>query len=371
MLAGAAAASAQTLPESSTEQQVPVLTMESLGTPAASPDAAAQAVARAALAAPVVASRPLQITLPEGGGAAAHRPASEFARYVSYGRQEGLHGTRDALALKSSVALVLDQDTSEVLFSKNADAVLPIASLTKLMTALVVVEAALPLDEVLEITEADIDTEKGSRSHLNVGTRLTRGEMLHLALMSSENRAANALGRHYPGGLGAFVDAMNRKAQGLGMRDTRYIEPTGLSSRNQSSAPDLARLVNAASAYPLIRELSTSPEHRVAVGRRTLQFRNTNGLVRSKAWDIGLQKTGYIVEAGRCLVMQASMSGRKLIMVFLDSAGKYSRIGDAERVRHWIEHDGQLPAPPKATASSGVRRAAPVARSARRKHAPT
>jgi D-alanyl-D-alanine endopeptidase (penicillin-binding protein 7) len=367
LLAGVATVSAQGLPDSTSEQQVPVLTMESLGTSTA-PDAAAQAVARAALAAPIVASRPLQINLPDAGVVSARRPISELL-HVSFGQQGGLHGTRDALALKSSVALVLDQDTSEVLFSKNADAVLPIASLTKLMTALVVVEAALPLDEVLEITDADIDTEKGSRSHLSVGTRLTRGEMLHLALMSSENRAANALGRHYPGGLGAFVEAMNRKAQTLGMQDTRYIEPTGLSSRNQSSAPDLARLVNAASAYPLIRELSTSPEHRVAVGRRTLQFRNTNGLVRSKAWDIGLQKTGYIVEAGRCLVMQASMSGRKLIMVFLDSTGKYSRIGDAERVRHWIEHDGQLPVTSKATASSGARRAAPVARSARRRHA--
>ncbi|MEY4748889.1 MAG: hypothetical protein RIQ60_1103 [Pseudomonadota bacterium] len=289
-------------------------------------------------------------------------------RGVSFGSMEGLHATRDALALKSSVALVLDQDTSEILFSKNADAVLPIASLTKLMTALVVVEAGLPLDEVLEISDADIDTEKGSRSHLRPGTRLTRGEMLHLALMSSENRAANALGRHYPGGLPAFVDAMNRKAASLGMRDTRYVEPTGLSSRNQSSAPDLARLVNAASAFALIRELSTSPEHRVAVGHRTLQFRNTNGLVRSKAWDIGLQKTGYIVEAGRCLVMQASMAGRKLIMVFLDSTGKYSRIGDAERVRHWIEHDGQLPAAAATVAPPGGRRAAAGNRSSRRKH---
>jgi D-alanyl-D-alanine endopeptidase (penicillin-binding protein 7) len=278
-------------------------------------------------------------------GATAGRRYEGPVRHVSFGQLEGLHGTRDALALKSSVALVLDQDSAEVLFSKNTDAVLPIASITKLMTALVVIEAGLPLDETLTVSEADIDTEKFSRSRLMPGTQLSRGEMLHLALMASENRAASALGRHYPGGLPAFVDAMNRKAQALGMKDTHYVEPTGLSSQNQSSAPDLARLVDAASSHALIRDLSTSPEYRVSLGKRSVQYRNTNGLVRSKAWDIGLQKTGYIVEAGRCLVMQARMAGRRLIMVFLDSAGKYSRIGDAERVRRWIESDGkQAPA---------------------------
>lgn len=259
---------------------------------------------------------------------------------LSYAQAYGLHQAPDPLDLKSSVALVIDQDTNEILFSKNSQAVLPIASITKLMTALVVVEANQSLDEVLTITEADIDTEKGSHSRLAVGTQLTRGEMLHLALMSSENRAANALGRHYPGGLPAFVEAMNRKARELGMHDTRYVEPTGLSSRNQSSARDLATLVNAAYQYSLIRELSTSPEYQVAVGRRQLQFRNTNGLVFNPTWEIGLQKTGYIVEAGRCLVMQARLAGRQLIMVFLDSAGKYSRIGDAERVRKWLLEEG-------------------------------
>jgi D-alanyl-D-alanine endopeptidase (penicillin-binding protein 7) len=268
----------------------------------------------------------------------------------SVGQITGLHQTHDTLALKSSVAYVMDQDTSEVLFSKNPEAVLPIASLTKLMTSLVVVEAKLALDEVLEVTEEDIDTEKGSRSRLAVGTRLTRMEMLHLALMASENRAANALGRHYPGGLPAFVEAMNRKATALGMADTRYVEPTGLSSNNRSSAPDLARLVKAAYNFPLIRELSTSPEHAVDLGRRTVQFRNTNGLVRNPTWDIGLQKTGYIAEAGRCLVMQAQLAGRKLILVFLDSAGKYSRLGDAERVRHWLEADGKGPSRPRTPA---------------------
>jgi D-alanyl-D-alanine endopeptidase (penicillin-binding protein 7) len=255
----------------------------------------------------------------------------------SFGQVFGLHATDDPLDLKSSVALVVDQDTRQVLFSKNPEAVLPIASITKLMTALVVTEAGLPLDEVLTITQDDVDTEKGSRSRLNVGTQLSRGEMLHLALMSSENRAAHALGRNYPGGLDAFVGAMNAKAQQLGMAGTRYVEPTGLSSRNQSSATDLARLVEAAYAHPIIRELSTMPEAQVAVGSRQLQFRNTNGLVRNPEWAIGLQKTGYISEAGRCVVMQAQLAGRKLIMVLLDSAGRYSRIGDAERIRRWLD----------------------------------
>lgn len=254
----------------------------------------------------------------------------------SFGQMIGLHESADSLELKSGVALVLDQDTDEVLFSKNSQAILPIASLTKLMTAMVVTGAHQPLDETITITDEDIDTEKGSRSRLRVGTELRREDMLHLALMSSENRAANALGRNYPGGLPAFVAAMNQKARALGMNDTRYVEPTGLSSRNQSSARDLATLVKAAHEVPLIRELSTSPEYMVEVGNRAVQFRNTNGLVKSPEWDIGLQKTGYISEAGRCLVMQAKMAGRHLIMVFLDSAGKYSRIGDAERVRRWI-----------------------------------
>jgi D-alanyl-D-alanine endopeptidase (penicillin-binding protein 7) len=254
----------------------------------------------------------------------------------SHGELYGLHSVSDSLDLKSGVALVLDQDTNEVLFSKNPEAVLPIASLTKLMTALVVTEAKQPLDDLVTVTQEDIDTEKGSRSRLSVGTQLSRQEMLHLALMSSENRAAHALGRHFPGGLATFVAAMNRKARELGMNDTRYVEPTGLSSRNQSSARDLAILVKAAHEHQIIRELSTSHEFQVAVGNRPMQFRNTNGLVRSPSWEIGLQKTGYISEAGRCLVMQAKLAGRKVIMVFLDSAGKHSRIGDAERIRRWV-----------------------------------
>ena len=270
----------------------------------------------------------------------------------SFGQLAGLHEVGDPLDLKSSVALVVDQDTNEVLLSKNDQAVLPIASLTKLMTGMIISQAKLPMDEPITITQDDVDTEKGSRSRLLVGSTLTRGEMLHLALMSSENRAAHALGRNYPGGLEVFVALMNAKARQLGMTDTRYVEPTGLSSRNQSSARDLAVLVKVAHGDPLLRELSTSPGYEVAVGPKTLQYNNTNGLVKNPTWDIGLQKTGYISEAGRCLVMQTQIAGRKLIMVFLDSAGKFSRLGDAERVRHWVESMPSLTAPLQARAGS-------------------
>lgn len=269
-------------------------------------------------------------------------PVVVAPRQPSFGQLAGLHGGRDALDLKSSVALVIDQDTQEILFHKNALAVLPIASITKLMTGLLISEAKLPMDEVIAITQADVDTEKGSSSRLAVGTELSRGELLHLALMASENRAAHALGRSFPGGLPVFVNAMNTKAMALGMLDTKYAEPTGLSSKNQSSARDLATLVNFAHKDPTLRELSTSTGYQVAVGRRTLQYNNTNRLVKNPEWDIGLQKTGYISEAGQCLVMQAKVAGRQLIMVFLDSAGKLSRIGDAERVRRWVE---SIPAP--------------------------
>jgi serine-type D-Ala-D-Ala endopeptidase (penicillin-binding protein 7) len=263
----------------------------------------------------------------------------------SFGTLSGLQSSDDPLELKSSVALVVDQDSNEVLFGKNLSAVLPIASLTKLMTALVVSEAKQPLHDMLTISDEDIDTEKGSRSRLDIGTQLTREEMLHLALMSSENRASHALARHYPGGVFAFVQTMNKRARELGMSRTHYVDPTGLSSDNQSSARDLATLVKAAHAHQIIRELSTSPEHHVFVGERYLQFRNTNGLVRNSDWDIGLQKTGYISEAGRCLVMQARLAGRQLIMVFLDSNSRYARIGDAERVRKWVEDTQASPAP--------------------------
>ena len=273
----------------------------------------------------------------------------------SFGQIAGLHGAQDPLDLKSSVALVIDQDTREVLFSKNDHAVLPIASLTKLMTGVIITGAKLPMDELITVTQDDVDTEKRSRSRLSVGATLTRGELLHLALMSSENRAAHALGRTYPGGLATFVSLMNAKAKMLGMQDTSYAEPTGLSSRNQSSAQDLATLVNAAHADPMLRELTTSAGHQIAVGSRTLQFNNTNRLVKNPEWEIGLQKTGYINEAGQCLVMQTKIAGRKLIMVFLDSAGKLSRLGDAERVRRWVESNPV--ADPKLRISAAIKQA--------------
>jgi D-alanyl-D-alanine endopeptidase (penicillin-binding protein 7) len=287
-------------------------------------------------------SKPVRVAVSKAAiHATRHKPASKAAEPAaskpSFGQMAGLHGAADPLALKSSVALVVDQDTHEVLLSKNDQAVLPIASLTKLMTGVIVSEAKLPMDEEITIAQDDVDTEKHSSSRLAVGTTLSRGELLHLALMSSENRAAHALGRTFPGGLGSFVALMNAKAKSLGMVDTAYVEPTGLSSRNQSSAHDLAILVNAAHSDPTLRELTTSPGYQVEVGRRTLQYNNTNRLVKNPTWDIGLQKTGYISEAGQCLVMQAKIAGRKLIMVFLDSAGKLSRIGDAERVRRWVE----------------------------------
>lgn len=260
----------------------------------------------------------------------------------SYGQIAGLHSTGDDLALKSAVALVVDQDTDEILLSKNPTAVLPIASITKLMTALVVTEASLPLDEMLVVSKDDVAATAGSKSRLREGTQLSRGDMLHLALMASENRAAHVLGRSFPGGVDQFVGAMNSKASQLGMSDTHYVEPTGLSPSNQSSAQDLTRLVKAAFEHPIIRDLSTSQEMIVPMGRRPVAFRSTNGLVRNPEWEIGLQKTGYISAAGRCLVMQTQLAGRRLIMVLLDSAGKYSRIGDAERIRKWMREQPLL-----------------------------
>lgn len=256
----------------------------------------------------------------------------------SLGEALGLRDTDDALSLRSSVALVMDQNSNEVLFQKNAAAVLPIASITKLMTALVVMDARLPMDEVLTITEEDRDTEKHSSSRLRFGTQLTRQELLLLALMSSENRAASALGRHYPGGLPAFVQAMNRKARELGMNDSHFVDSSGLSSSNVSSALDLARLVKAAYRNPTIRAFSTQTEHEVNVLGRTQHYVSTNRLVRGGNWDIGLQKTGFISEAGRCLVMQARVGGRDVVMVFLDSSGNLTRFADANRVRDWLEH---------------------------------
>jgi D-alanyl-D-alanine endopeptidase (penicillin-binding protein 7) len=255
--------------------------------------------------------------------------------------QLSLRETADPLRLQSSAALVLDQDTHQILLNKNDQAVLPIASLSKLMTGLLISEAKLPMDQPITITDEDVDYIKHSRSRLAVGTTLPRGEMLHLALMSSENRAAHALARTYPGGLEHFVALMNERAAALNMKDTHYVEPTGLSSENHSSASDLAKLVAVAAQNPLLRQFTTSPGYEVAVGRHVLQYHNTNRLIKSPQWDIGLQKTGFINEAGDCLVMQARIAGRQLIMVFLDSANKFTRIADAERVRRWVEARAQ------------------------------
>ena len=256
------------------------------------------------------------------------------------------------MELIASVAYVLDQDTHEVLLQRNEGAVLPIASITKLMTGLLIADAKLPLDEPITIMPEDVDTAKGSSSRLAVGATLTRGELLHLALMSSENRAAHALGRTYPGGMRSFVSLMNARAMMLGMHDTRYVEPTGLSSANRSSARDLATLAVEAARYPLLRELTTSQGYEVAVGERILQYANTNHLVHSPDWDIALQKTGYIAEAGRCLVMLSRVAGRRLVMVLLDSQSTRSRLADAERVRQWVEEER----PARAVAVRGASR---------------
>jgi serine-type D-Ala-D-Ala endopeptidase (penicillin-binding protein 7) len=239
--------------------------------------------------------------------------------------------------LRSSVALVQDAASGETLIAKNSEAVLPIASITKLMTAIVVLERGLDLDARVAISGDDQDMVKGTRSRLHNGAMLTRNELLLLALMSSENRAAASLARTYPGGTGPFVAAMNEKARQLGMTDSRFVDSTGLSSSNVASAQDLGRLVLAAYAHPVIREYSTRESAQVNVLGRTLDYRNTNGLVRSGGWDIALQKTGYISEAGRCLVMRVRMAGKDLVVVLLDSWGKYSRIGDANRIRKWLE----------------------------------
>lgn len=241
------------------------------------------------------------------------------------------------LALQSSAVLVLDQTTGSVLFEKNAQAVLPIASITKLMTAMVALDAKPSLQEMLAVSEDDVDTLKGTRSRLKVGTQLSREEMLRLALMSSENRAAHALGRHYPGGLNAFVHAMNRKAQALGMTRSHFEEPTGLSSNNVSTAHDLARMVSAAARYPEIRNFSTTAEAKVDLNGKIRDFHNTNALVRSDTWEIGVSKTGYISEAGRCLVMQARVADKPVVIVLLDSNGKMTRVGDAMRIKRWME----------------------------------
>ncbi|TCV82888.1 D-alanyl-D-alanine endopeptidase [Sulfurirhabdus autotrophica] len=247
------------------------------------------------------------------------------------------------LKLASSAAMVFDENNDKPLFAKNATTMQPIASITKLMTAMVVLDAQLPMDEYLTVENADVDTLRNSGSRLGVGTVLTRTEMLRLALMSSENRAASALGRTYPGGINAFVAAMNRKAASLGMLHSRFVDSSGLHSENVSTAEDLVKMVTAGYRYDLIREYTTTSNYGVELSNsgRNLEFNNTNALVKNKSkdWDIGLSKTGYISEAGRCLVMHVNISNRPMVIVLLDSVGKFTRIGDANRIKKWVENN--------------------------------
>jgi D-alanyl-D-alanine endopeptidase (penicillin-binding protein 7) len=243
----------------------------------------------------------------------------------------------DRPEVRSNSALVFDETNATILYAKRADVALPIASITKLMTALVVLESKQPLDEVIQITRDDRDSERNSYSRLAVGTKLQRRDLLQLALMSSENRAAHALGRNYAGGMPGFIRAMNAKAKMLGMTKTRFVDPTGLSSKNVASPADLSKLVIAAADHPAIRQFSTKDEYAVAVGRQVLTFRNTNTLVMNPTWNILVQKTGYISEAGQCLVLKAMIEGRAIVIVLLDSFGKYTRVADAKRIRTWME----------------------------------
>jgi D-alanyl-D-alanine endopeptidase (penicillin-binding protein 7) len=266
-----------------------------------------------------------------------------FVLFVSIGFAQAQESVRK-IALRSSSALVQDAETGEIVFGKNADAVVPIASITKLMTAMVVLDRGLDLAEQIVLDKEDAVAMKGSRSRLRTGLALSRGDLLLLALMSSDNRAAAALGRSYPGGMEAFVDAMNAKAQALDMSESRFVEPTGLSPANVSTAGDLAKMVRAAHEYPQIREYSTKDRATIratSTGRIArpvnLNYGNTNGLVRSSHWDIELSKTGYISEAGRCLVMHVRLAEKDLIVVLLDSWGKHSRVGDANRIKKWLE----------------------------------
>ncbi len=242
------------------------------------------------------------------------------------------------LRLRSQSAMVVDRETSQVLFTKNPDEIRPIASITKLMTAMVVLDAHLPMDQKIKVTEDDVDRIRWSTSRLPVGWTLSRHDLLQLALMASENRAAYALSRAYPGGREAFIDAMNRKAWYLGLDHTYFAGPTGLDGRNVSTAQDLVKLVDAALKYPTIREMTTTGRYRVrsSVSGRERIFGNSNRLIHNHHWKIGLSKTGYILEAGHCLVMEAAIDRRPVIFILLDSQGKYSRIGDALRIRRWM-----------------------------------
>jgi len=255
--------------------------------------------------------------------------------------------------VRSSGVLVLDPTTGQTLFAKNADQQAPIASITKLMTAMVVLDANLPLDEAVEITTDDIDLVKNTHSKLPIGSRFRRDDLMRLALMASDNRAASALGRNYPGGIDAFVAAMNAKAQSLGLTQTHYVDSSGLSPQNVSSPADLGKLVAAASSYELIREYTTTSAVSVQLpeSKRKLSFVNTNALVRHSDWKIGLSKTGYINEAGKCLVMQAMIANQPVVIVLLDSWGRLTRVADANRIRRWLERNSGRLLAARATAT--------------------
>jgi len=266
-----------------------------------------------------------------------HRSDAETGATPSIGEAVGLHRIPDPLALRSAVALVVDAGSGEILYDKNSTAVLPIASITKVMMSMVVLDAGQSLDEKITIDESDRDVERSSSSKLPMGSILSRAQLLQLALMASENRAANALARSYPGGLPAFVAAANRKAAAIGMHDSVFMDGTGLSSSNVSTARDLALMVAHAIRYPMIGEYSTASDLSVRTPQGARVFRTTNRMVGSSDWDLSLQKTGYITESGNCLVMRGRVDGRAVILVLLDSYGRYSRLGDAQRIRRWLE----------------------------------
>ncbi|MBC9072271.1 D-alanyl-D-alanine endopeptidase [Thauera sp. CAU 1555] len=268
--------------------------------------------------------------------AAAGQEGTKSGKAAVRAEDRGISG----LELGSSAFAIAHQLTGEILAERRGASVAPIASITKLMTAMVVLDAALPLAETLTVTRADIDTLKGTGSRLPIGARLSREQMLLLALMSSENRAASALARHYPGGEAAFIKAMNVKARMIGLSDTQFYDSTGLSPRNVSSPRDLVRMVAAAAEYPLIREFTTSDERQVRVGRKMLQYRNSNSLVRNPEWNIGLSKTGFIREAGRCVVMQTQLQGEPVIIVLMNARSRWARDTDAKRLREWLQTAG-------------------------------
>lgn len=274
---------------------------------------------------------------PSGESKAVHAPKAAAPKPSPAARPRTRHSGQDRPDVRSSSVLVIDANDSAILFAKHADVAAPIASITKLMTALVVLEGGQPLNETLELTRDDRISGKGSASRLVVGTKLSRSDFLHIALMSSDNRAAHTVARNYPGGLPAFVRAMNAKAQALGMSSAHFVDPTGLSELNVASAEDLCLLVTAAARNPTVRKYSTDHEHSVVVAKRKIEFHNTNALVRRADWNILVQKTGFTNEAGQCLVMKAVIRDRPVVIVLLDSFGKYTRVADASRIRKWLE----------------------------------